>query len=207
MTNHPNREEWLEFLYQEQAPERQAELANHLEACAECHAQVESWRGTRRQLAEWKLGPRDGSQVGPRAVSPSPIGWEIAGVRVAPGGRALGWAAAAAVFLVAGFGAARLLAPKPDMTALRAAIVRDVRQEFQAELERYASAQAANQACYQEALTKVLGQLEAKRLVENTQLRRDLETVAVSAQNEFLTTRENLARLVKFEEPAPGSER
>jgi anti-sigma factor RsiW len=187
--NHPNREELIEFLYAELGPDRQSELAGHLVACSECRARLESWRRAQRALQEWTLPSRS-----------APAAQSLPG---APGRRALVWAAAAAVLLLAGFAVARMVAPRPDVAALRAAIAQDVRREFQAELSRYASAQAASQAHYQDAMTKALGQLEAQRLVDYAGLRRDVETVAVHAENELLNTRQDLSRLAGLAQPPP----
>ena len=188
--NHPNREALLDFLDQELTPERQTEILGHLTGCAVCRAQVESWRAVRSELAVWQIAdkPLASTRPQPRQFAEPP--WMF-----------LKLAAAAVVMISVGFGLARWSAPAPvvDTAALRSAVVRELREELRAELTRFASDQSLRQQEYQAALTKTLGRLEAQRLVDYASLRKDVETVAVHAEDGFQTTRQNLVRLAGYE--------
>lgn len=191
--NHPIREELMEYLYLELAPDRQVEVAQHLETCADCRAQVEVWRRTRQELAAWQLPARRDAASTPASRAPLHF---------------LRLAAAALVLVFAGFGLARLTAPRPaDEVALREALARQLRQEIRAELTRFATAEAARQEAGQRALAETLNQLEAQRLVDFAALRRDMETMAIRAADELQDTRQNLYRLASFEGTPPNTQR
>lgn len=171
--NHPNREELAEFLYDELSPSRREEVADHVETCDACRTTIESWRGVRTNLAAWKL---------PDALRGLTRGHRGAG--------ALRWAAAAAVLLGTGYGLARVTAPKPaDLAGLRAELARDVRQEVRQELTsefaRYTANQNVQQREFQEAVVQAMTLLETRQVADNTSLRKDVETVALHAQQQF----------------------
>jgi hypothetical protein len=182
--NHPNHEELAEGLYGELAPERQRELDRHLADCADCRARVESWRALRRELGTWTISERR------PAAAP---GWRYE--------RAVRWAAAAAALFVAGFGLARWTAPRPDTASLRTALVQELRGDLRNEWGRFAAEQDRRQEQFQQTLTTTLGRLEARRLTDYADLRRDMETMAVHAEDELLTTRQSLNRLAALETP------
>ena len=184
--NHPNREELVGFLYRDLTEEQRASVANHLSSCGECRAEVEGWRAVRRELNEWQLPLPERSRAHD-------------GVR--RWGAWLKLATAAAMLVCAGFALARLapVPPKVDTAALRAELAAELRQELRAEMARLTAAQAARQQEYQAALARTLGQLEARRLVDYASLRKDVETVAVRAEDELQTTREGLLSLAKLE--------
>ena len=181
--NHPNREELVGFLYEELTSGQHGEISRHVAGCAECRAQLESWRAVRRELAAWKLPAARREVAGAQP-------WLV-----------LKWAAAAAVLVLAGFGLAHVSAPaaKMDTAALRSAVAQELREELRTELARFSTDQSARQQEYQGALTKALGRLEAQRLVDYANLRKDVETVAVRAEDELQNTRKNMIRLASFE--------
>lgn len=181
--NHPTREDLIGLLYEEESPEQNAAVARHVAGCAECQAQLESWRAVRQELTSWRL-PEQGRKT------PSAQVWLFFKL-----------AAAAVVLLFAGFGIARITTPKGslDTATLRAAVAEDVRQELRAEMARFSSEQSVRQQEYQTALTKALGRIEAQRLVDYANLRKDMETVAVRTEDELQTTRQNLVRLASLE--------
>ena len=112
---HPNREEWMAYLYQEADPQTQADLTAHLHVCPECKAALDGWRGTMSALQAWKL--------------PAPATRRLAQRPV------IKWAIAAVLILGLGFGLGQLASPKsPNMDQLRAALVPAVRQELRQEL-------------------------------------------------------------------------
>jgi hypothetical protein len=180
---HPTQEQLIDFHCAEAAPEQAADIARHLAGCAECRVRVEAWRAVQRQLATWNLPETSRTQAAP--------------TRSSRFRSTMRWAAAAAVLLLAGFGAARLTTPTshPDTEAWRARMARELREELRSELKQFSAGQETRQEQFQEALTRTLGELEARRMAEYVGLRRDVETVAVRAEDELLDTREGLARL------------
>lgn len=185
--NHPSRDELAQFLYQELPPRQQSDVAGHIQTCAECHAQIEAWQAVRTQLASWKI---------PARRRPFALKWP----NFAPG-FALRWGAAAVVFLLAGYLLARVTAhPSVDSPAIRAAIAAEVRQELRAELAKFTETQTQGQAQFRDTLMNTLGRLEAQRLIDYTNLRRDVETLAVRAQDELLSTRQTLSQLASIDQ-------
>ncbi len=170
--NHPTHDVLAEFLYDELDPTREVEVRQHVEACGKCRATIESWRSVRAHLGAWKL-PLN-------ARRPASVGASRLGLR---------WAVAAAVLLGSGFGVARMTEKPADLSALRADLVRDVRQEVRqelaAELKNHAAQQAAWQESFQDAVVDVIGQLETRQVATYTNLRKDVETVALRSHQEF----------------------
>jgi hypothetical protein len=168
---HPTPEDWLSFVYDEVAPAQQREWRQHLESCAECRAHVEArWR-TLTRLDDWRLAP-------PRHAA-------------APLWQPLKWAAAAAVVFGIGFGVARLTASPPDLVAVE----NRLREQMGAEFANLSQRQAAQTAQYHDAIVRVLGNLEAQRRTDLARLQRDVETVAVLAEDGLATTQEQLVQL------------
>ncbi len=81
---HPQREEWMAYLYGEIPGKEKARLALHLGGCADCRTEVAAWQGAMNALGEWKIAPPRGTSGIPRA--------------------ALRWGVAAALMLGMGFG-------------------------------------------------------------------------------------------------------
>ncbi len=179
--NHPSREEWTDFLYGDLAPDRERELHTHLGDCAECRGQIDAWRAVRRELGGWEF-PQTRAHAAPGHSWPF-----------------LKLAAAAVMMITAGYGLARWTAPAADSSAVRAALAAELRDELRSEFARFASDQTARQQEYQSAFTKALGRLEAQRLMDYASLRKDVETVAVHAEDELETARQNMIRLANFE--------
>jgi hypothetical protein len=180
--NHPNREELVGFLYQELTKEEGASLAEHLKGCAECRAEVEAWRAVRRELKEWQP-----SAPVRRQTQSQTRWWDW-----------LKLASTAAVLVCAGFALARLT---PSRTSVDTAALRvELRQELRVELAKFSADQATRQQEYQAALARALGQLEARRLVDYVSLRKDVETVAVRAEDELQPTRQGLLNLARLEQ-------
>src|SRR5688500_19863257 len=70
---HPKHEELAEFLYEDGlSPNRHAEVARHVDACDECRAVVDGWRGVRTNLAAWQLPT--GARMPVAASRPSTAG-------------------------------------------------------------------------------------------------------------------------------------
>ncbi|HKS36726.1 MAG TPA: zf-HC2 domain-containing protein, partial [Verrucomicrobiae bacterium] len=112
--NHPTREEWMSYLYDELTGEPHANLAAHLAVCPECKVKVAEWRGLKMDLNAWQI-----------ATKPARVVWNRPWLR---------WAAAAVVMLSAGFGAGRLsMSALADPEELRAAIEPSIRQQLRTE--------------------------------------------------------------------------
>jgi len=198
-TGHPSPEEWMDYLYTELPPDRQTGLDGHLRACPTCRAQVDQWRATMAALDTWRLGARRAST----ACVPGTLRWAIAAAAVLGFGLFLG----------------RLTSPAPGLAKLRAELAAPLRQEFQADLQTALNAadqrtarqlddldrtwaaareedRQANQALYNRVRTQ--------RQADLAWLRRDLETVAVRADERFDTTERTLGQLASSTLPRPN---
>lgn len=168
--NHPSHDELVDFLDGETAGQRQTEVARHVEVCGECGARIAAWRGAQAALRSWELVERPRVQLSTRRVT---VRQQL--VRIA----------AAVVLLVTGFSLARITAPAPDLTELRADLAEqlggELRNEISAELMNFAAAQSANQ----QSMIHAVQELDARWLADFGSLRRDVETVAVRTQEEF----------------------
>ena len=168
---HPKHEELAEFLYEDGlSPARHAEVAHHVDACDECRALVDRWRGVRTNLTTWQL----------------PIVARVPAMRSPNGtGSGLRWAVAAAVLLGGGFALARMTEKPVDLAALRTDLAqelrKEVRQELVAELRNYSAKQAAWQEEFQGEVVNVVRQQAAN----HASLRKDLETMAVLTEEEI----------------------
>ena len=169
---HPKHEELAEFLYEDGlSPERHAEVARHVDACDECRALVDGWRGVRTNLAEWQL---------PTVARVPTFTSRSSGT-----GSGLRWAIAAAVLLGSGFAVARWTEKPVDLAALRTELAKEVRQEVRqelaAELKNYAVKQAAWQEEFQGEVVSVIRQQAAN----HASLRKDVEIMAVLTEEEI----------------------
>jgi anti-sigma factor RsiW len=181
--NHPTREAWMDYLYDELPPDQRAPLAAHLESCTECRAQVASWHGAKVSLDEWQLPARQPKRE--------------------PAWVPLRWAAAAALMIGLGFVAARWTAPAPDMTVLRADLQREVRAQVRRQLDtefQTARAHIVDEARQQ--WQAELEELQAQRVADYAALRKGLETVAVNAESGFESAQEQIGQLIAFTQPA-----
>jgi hypothetical protein len=124
--NHPKPEEWAPYLFGEATPEARHKLAEHLQLCPDCAAEISGWRQSLKKLDRWKL-PRMRARS---AQGPPPL---------------LKWSVAAALVLVAGVGLGRWSAPVIDLNTFQARIEASVKSSLAAELQRqlYADLQSA----------------------------------------------------------------
>lgn len=204
---HPGPELWADYLYGELPPEHQTRLDAHLRACPDCQRQLAQWRQTQSALDAWKL---------PRRARP-----------VLPFTRSIRWAAAAALVLGLGWLGGRLSAPSlPDARQLRAEIEPALKQELQAEFEtrlttalqtaeerneqrlvQLVQAWAVAREEDQQTTLALLQQADRQRRADYATLRRDLETVAVVAQDAIGTTQHQLTQLAVNSLAPTGSDR
>ena len=104
--NHPNREEWMAYLYKEVGRKRQAELKEHLKLCSQCQADVTAWRSVMKELDRWRLPERRGV---------SKARWDMRW--------AVRWTAAAVLLILAGYAVGRVtVAAPPDLEQLQLAL-------------------------------------------------------------------------------------
>ncbi len=203
--NHPKRGEWIPLLFGEANAETKNRLETHLKSCAECAQEVKAWRRTVGRLDAWKL---------PKAPKP------FRSARWQP----VIWAAAAAVVMGA-FVAGRFTAAPFDAQKLRAELKSELSEEIQqgfarvssessaalANLEaRFASASIGNnkemaeefvqainalRAQDREATEALFAKLEKQYTTDFVLLRRDLETLASTTDEEIESARLKLYQL------------
>jgi hypothetical protein len=181
---HPNRDEWVPFVFGEAAPETARSLNAHLASCAECRTQVDSWQRTLKRLDAWELpAPRRGG------IFSRPL---------------VAWAAAAAIVLGIGFGLGRLAPASPDpkkmarleaaiQATLTAQIEEQVRKNVAAELQR---GLGQTQFVSANALASLEARINAARQADSAQLAREVATLLEAQQDEDRVVTEAL--LVKF---------
>ena len=202
--NHPKREEWVPLLFGEANAETKQRLEAHLESCVECAQEVNAWRRTMGRLDAWKLpkAPRAKSFSLPRVT----------------------WAAAAAI-MIGAFMMGRFSAPQFDAQQLRAALKSELSAEIQegfarvssdsskalANLEfRLVSATAQNSEEMAEKFVEIINglrkddreatealfaKLEKQYTTDFVLLRRDLETLASTTDEEIESARLKLYQL------------
>jgi hypothetical protein len=210
MNTHPTPEEWMSFLYGEDSPARHAEVGAHLQSCADCRRQVQTWRGSMAALDTWT------AQQPQRRRAPAP---------------AMRWTAAAVVVLGLGIGLGRMTSSaQPDMnqlaTTLRAEMetkLASARAEFDRNLQQQRAEfvevvhAAAIDAAGEEAehlFARIAKVIDARRVADQevylgalreveeryAALRQDLDTVAVNADDGLSVAREQLVALAAFKQ-------
>ena len=211
--NHPHREAWMSFLYGELDATSKADLQAHLHVCPECHATVDAWRGTMKAMDEWALPVRRPQF---RRILPI-VKWGIAAMLVL----GLGY----------GFGRSSTLA-SADMKTLRAElesslrsslepVIREkLREEFkedqnvmlaaasveaQRELATFIEAYKTAREEDRQVILAAMQQMKQRHRADYAYLRKDLETVAVLAENKIESTQEQLGQLVSFAQPTSNA--
>jgi Putative zinc-finger len=215
---HPNRDQWVPFIFGEISPENKLALQHHLAECAECQAQVATWRRTLKRLDAWKVTP-------PRRAA-------------FPFGQAARWAAAAAVILGIGFLAGHSLTSRANdparlETSIRNSVKAEMAQQVQAsvaaelqhqiamgqlgssnllasfetrlaQLRKAESAELASELASlleqqdehnRAVIQAVLSKLQDEHQKDYVALRTDLETVALAADQQLQDTQTQLALL------------
>jgi len=170
--NHPTREEWMSFIYDEMnAPER-ATLTAHLQDCPGCAAQVKQWQTASTELDSWqfRLGRRKTSS---QTIFTRPL---------------IQWAAAAVILLGASFVFGRFGAASVAGKNLRAAIEPEIRQQLRQEFE---TKRVEDARAFYAALEK----LDAQRIADYVSLKKELDTVAVLTDAGLRNTEQQLAQL------------
>ncbi len=211
--NHPTREEWMSYLYDESTAEEHANLAAHLAVCPDCKAKVSDWHAARSNLDAWRLPPK----------SPT----------VAPSRLMVRWAAAAALLLGVGFGVGRLASATLTAERVRAEIEPKLRRELRQELAQtlrdemdrtatatlatsaeqtkqllaaYAKAIETKHAEDSQAINAALEKLESQRVADLVSLKQELDTVAVLTDVGLRRTQQQLVHLADYTQPARFSD-
>jgi hypothetical protein len=182
--NHPQREEWMAYLYGELSRKQKATLTAHLSECAQCRAEVETWQSAMLALDD---GKTETFRV--RTFLPQPL---------------LKWGIAAAFILAVGFGAGRLASPAAaDTASLRASLKSELRAELLAELTKQQDEQFA----------AFITKSEEKRALDNktisaaiATLSEELQTVAISTQSGLQHAQQQIVTLASFSEPSDKSQ-
>ncbi len=176
MTNHPKREDWVQYLYGEIKPDLRRQLEGHLRDCAECHEELQSWKRSLRRLDAWRL-PR------------TSLRWEV----FIP---FLKWAAAAVVVLGLGFGLGRSTARQADLEAVRARVEPEMRREFAAMLRQEIDKSAAA------TLAQAQRQAEEVGATYYALLKKDVDTVAINTDASLRQAQERLLQVAEYSQPA-----
>lgn len=204
--NHPSREEWMSYLYDELNDNERANQAAHLHVCPDCKTAVENWHGTMQQMKEWRLPPRRAPLQSARPV--------------------LKWAVAALFMLGAGVGVGRLALPATaDAEKIRAAVEPSIRRQLQTEFaatlrqeldtaaaeSRLAAAAEAQRLLNEfarlteekraeelQAFYAALNKLDTQHVVDYASLRQELETVAVQTAAGLRQAQRQIYALVDF---------
>ncbi|HTD67873.1 MAG TPA: zf-HC2 domain-containing protein [Candidatus Limnocylindria bacterium] len=209
--NHPKREEWIPLLFGEADAETKRRLETHLTSCAECAAEVSGWRRSLGRLDAWKLS-KPARTMGASTWRPA------------------AWAAAAAV-VIAAFGVGRFTAPAVDAQKLRTELKSELSAEIQQGFTRLSedsstalgnlelrlaaastrdNKELANEFVQviqairtedREATESLLEKLQRQYTTDFVLLRRDLETLASTTDDEIESARARLFQLASNQNP------
>ncbi|MEW6307312.1 MAG: zf-HC2 domain-containing protein [Verrucomicrobiota bacterium] len=175
---HPERDEWIPFLYGEASADTRRRLEEHLQNCPECAREIAAWQRATARLGNWQL-----KQPAKPAVTRAPA-------------RLLKWAAAAVVVLGLGVAIGRSSAPRVDTQALRAEIEPSVRAAIASDLgKQFATALTAARAEDRQAVITLLQEMQRQHAADYFALRKDLETVASMSEEEIRRAQQNIYRL------------
>lgn len=206
--NHPTKEEWMSYLYNDVPSSTRAALTRHLDSCAECRKSIGEWQTTMQSLDGWRLPHR-------------PVALPF----LRP---ALKWAIAAALAVGLGYGFGRFSAPAANVATLRVGIENSLRASLESEIEtrlqqklqRQLTVMTANMeagliermntlatasddqthgvlAAYDNAIKGLDTRLNQQG-TEISALRKDTETMAVLTEVGFRRNEQQLVRLASF---------
>jgi hypothetical protein len=214
MKTHPAPEEWMSFLYGEDSPARHTELGAHLHACAECRRQVQTWRGSMTALDAWT------APAAPRRWVPAPaMRWAVAAAVVLGLGIGIGRMTTSANSEMKQLTAALRAEMETKLASTREEFDRTLQQQREefVEAAHAAASDAAGEEAEElfgriarviderrqkdhEAYLAALRQVEERSLTDYAALRKDLNTVAVNADDGLSQTREQLIELAAFKQ-------
>ena len=172
---HPEREEWMAWLYRELPREQRSRLAAHLKSCAQCRADVQQWRGAMQTLDEWRMpAPR------PRIIAPLPL---------------LKWGIAAALTLAIGFGAGRLASASGLRASLKKEIIAELSVQQQQQLADYEKAADEQRNADNKVIFATIARENSDRLADFASLHKDLETMALLTEQALNQTQQQIGSL------------
>jgi hypothetical protein len=215
--NHPNAEEWMAFLYRELPARDHRSLQRHLDSCDECRNQVAQWQAAMAGLERWPL---------PRRKTATAFflpwwQWGLAALFLIGLGFGFGRGSAVSRIdrneLQAEIGAALQqqwrqefaeyrteLADQPEanLARHRDGLTAEEKAAVRTEARRLLAAYAQqHRQSHQEELRQVadwIQQAAPAWEAELVRLRKDLETVAVLAENRLRRTQRQLVQLAAF---------
>jgi hypothetical protein len=170
----------MSFQYDELTAENRAALQSHLEACAECRAQLKTWQGAARELDNWRLPPRRKTLRRASVVR---------------------WSAAAMVAGLAVIGAARIATLSKEVNQLRAEVQRSSRPDFDAALAQASDQTTKSANAEAQALIAAVAQhLEEKRLADQQATFAALQKLNARHTEDFASMRKELETVAVFTE-------
>ncbi len=178
--NHPNDEQWVAFLYGEATEAEQKSLEVHLDQCDACYQHVETFRATMRCLDSWEL------------PKPKPSPHRLT--------KTFSRSVAAAVLLGAGFLLGKATGvSRGDLEAIRSELAAAVQVSAEtAYVQQARSLQDVWQTSRREDWLLLAEILDQQRK-EQQAIRRDLETVAVTAEEAIARTQQDILQFVSLE--------
>ena len=176
--NHPKPEEWAPYVCGEATGAVRRQLKSHLQECRQCREEVETWKQSLARLDKWKLPSRHSAST----VSPF-----------------LKWAAAATMVLLSGILVGRATAPKLNSEDVRQAIAAEVRRDLTLQVSQLVQEEVARNA----SLTLASGHRYTDQVAQQLyiMLKKDLDTVAVNADEGLRNTALQLVQLADYKEP------
>jgi hypothetical protein len=191
---HPEREEWVPFIFGEADAGRKRQLECHLDDCAECRDEVQSWQRSLGQLDSWRL-----PAVAKRRTNVVLL---------------VKWAAAAAIVLSIGFALGRGTAAHVDTEKIRAAVEQNLRGQL-TQIARDEAAKTAllaisafsqktetRRAADNRVIFAVLERLETQHTTDCLTLKKELDTLAINADAGLRQTEEQLVQFADYSRPA-----
>jgi len=215
MKNHPSSEEWMSFLYGETAPVRHAELHAHLQHCAVCREQVGTWRGSMTALDAWaEVRPARRTFASPAirwaaaAAVVLGIGIGVGRLTTAPAPDVQQLQAAFRAEMDARIGAAReefavaLRQQHTEITQAIQTVAADAAtDETENLLTRFAKLMEERREADHESFATAIKRVEEQHFSSYANLRNDLNTVAVNADDEISRAQEQLMALATMAKP------
>jgi len=184
---HPKKEQLITFSYGECEPSEQKEIQHHLKSCGECQTQVNEWSHAKKSLNAWKV------------TAPATQFHRF-------GPPMLKWGIAAALFVSFGFGLNSVVAGRQN-EAMTRKIATQIQKESQVHYEallqkEIADSRAALIAEFKQLrdqdrqdFIQTMQSLDQERSGEVSELRKDLETVALNAAAKLRRTERELGQL------------
>ena len=216
MKTHPNAEEWMSFLYQETSSDRTSELDTHLRQCSECQRQVAQWRGSMASLEAW----RTPSAARRQRIAAPVLQWAAAAAVVLAVGFGVGRMTSSPPVGLQKLEMSlraemetKLAASRAEMMvaldkknaeivpAVQTAVSEAAKREAETLLVKFAKSLDEQREADRDVFVTALRNLEERRATEFATLRKDLDTLAVNADDGLSRTHETLMELASMAQP------